>query len=101
MDKDTIEKEFINISINDKTNSIKLDLKDDITESNEENGCDAKDEIPISKIVANKKSFNRLICYKCKKNKSNYFNRSEYVCKFLFFKLDSFLFYFFIKKVLF
>ena len=30
MDKDTIEKEFINISINDKTNSIKLDLKDDI-----------------------------------------------------------------------
>ena len=81
MDKKTFDKDFVKISINEKSKAVKQIVNDEIIESNEDQGCDAKDEIPISKIAANKKSSNRYLCYKCKKNKSNYFNRSEYVCK--------------------
>jgi hypothetical protein len=84
MDKDIVEKDFVNISINAKSKAIKIDM-DEGNEANEinENGCGNKDEIPSSKAVASKKGANKLICYKCKKNKSNYFNRSEYVCKYI------------------
>lgn len=79
MDKDVIEKDFVNISINPKSKAIKIDVE----EGTEiiEHGCDNKDEITLSKALASKRGTNKLICYKCKKNNSNYFNRSEYVCK--------------------
>lgn len=82
MDKNSMERDFVNISINPKSKAIKIDLDENsvVNEINH-NGCGNKDEIPSSKAVANKKGANKLICYKCKKNKSNYFNRSEYVCK--------------------
>ena len=80
MDKEVIEREFVNISINSTLKSVKIDVNQENIEQSE-HGCDAKDEIPSSKAVANKKGSNKLICYKCKKNNSNFFNKSEYVCK--------------------
>jgi hypothetical protein len=75
------EKEFINLEINkNKINEIiKLDNTDDLDKDNLDNQCggDGMDEIkPKIKKVINKSQ-----CYKCKKNKSNYFNRNEYVCR--------------------
>ena len=49
MDKNIIEKDFVNISINPKSNAVKINLEEG-TEANEinENGCGNKDEIPSS-----------------------------------------------------
>jgi hypothetical protein len=75
------EKEFINLEINKNkiNNVILLDNTDDLEGDNIDNPCgeNAMDEIkPKLKKVVNKS-----ICYKCKKNKSNYFNRNEFVCR--------------------
>jgi hypothetical protein len=68
-----MEKEFINISIG-KQNVIKIDNDDD-----DEPTCGQIEEKvkPIKqKIIPDK-----TICYKCKINKSSFYNRSEYICR--------------------
>jgi hypothetical protein len=77
-----MEKEFINLEVN-KDKIIKLEIEDDQNE--EPLQCGGEEEMEkeiISKEVKLKKSQpSKLICYKCKKEKSNFLNRSEYICK--------------------
>ena len=76
-----MEKQFINLEINkNKMNQIiKLDNTDDLEEDNMDNPCGAEEIDEIKPKI--KKIINKGICNKCKKNKSNYFNRNEFVCK--------------------
>jgi len=76
-----MEKEFINLEINkNKINHIiKLDNTDDLDGDNLDNQCGAEDVDEIKPKI--KKIINKSICNKCKKNKSIYFNRNEFVCK--------------------
>ena len=71
----------IKIKINKKalTDIIKLDNTDDLDGDNFDNPCGESGNDSIKPKI--KKVFNKLMCYKCKKNKSNYFNRNEFVCK--------------------
>lgn len=80
MDKEDIGKKLVNLSVNNGNKKPEIQIVDD-SNDNEGPSCGAKDELPLSKAIAAKKGSNKLICYKCKKNKSNYFNRSDYVCK--------------------
>lgn len=76
------EIEFINFELNlDKNYDIvKLDEIDDI---DDENTCGiGEEEIkPVLKKINNKNN-----CYKCKSNRSNYYNRNEFICKDCFLK---------------
>ena len=75
------EKEFIKLEINKNsiTDIIKLDNTDDLDGDADDNPCGESGYDSIKPKI--KKIVNKLICYKCKKNKSNYFNRTEFVCK--------------------
>jgi tRNA(Ile)-lysidine synthase TilS/MesJ len=74
-----MDKEFINLQIKPKnTNTIKLENQDDLDDDPTDNTCGVAVEEIIPKI---KKIINKKICNKCKKNKSNYFTRNEFVCK--------------------
>lgn len=76
-----LNQDFINMKIEKQQNplaTIKLDSndQDDIDENvcGQENGLDTI-QPKIKKII------NKKICYKCKVNKSNYLNRTEFICK--------------------
>jgi hypothetical protein len=68
-----MEKEIINLSIG-KQNVIKIDNDDD-----DEVTCGRVEEKPMP--VKQKVIPDKTICYKCKLNKSNFLNRSEYICR--------------------
>lgn len=56
---------------------IKVDNTDDL---DEENTCGMQmEEMNVKPTF--KKILNKKICYKCKKNKSNYLNRTEFICR--------------------
>ncbi len=78
-----MEKEFVEMKIDEKKSEvIKLDPNDDFSE----NICSIQDDMPLipSKI---KKNPDKCLCYKCKSNKSNFLNRSEFICKNCFLKI--------------
>jgi hypothetical protein len=68
-----MEKEFINLNIG-KQNVIKIDNDDE-----DEPTCGGKTEV---KPVKQRYIPDKTICYKCKVNKSNFFNRNEYICRY-------------------
>jgi tRNA(Ile)-lysidine synthase TilS/MesJ len=73
-------KENINMEISSNTNQnpiIKLENTDDL---DQDNPCSLS-ENDLSIKPNSKKIMNKSICYKCKVNKSNYFNRNEFVCR--------------------
>jgi hypothetical protein len=76
------EKEFVEFQINNSNNNlnnvIKLENIDEIDHDLGDNFCNVQ-ENDVKPII--KKIVNKNICYKCKENKSNYFNRGEYICK--------------------
>ena len=76
-----MEKEFVSMKIDDKKSEvIKLDLNDDFSETT----CGIQDEIVKPNF---KKNVDKKFCYKCKINKSNFLNRSEFICKTCFLKV--------------
>merc|ERR1712032_1658765 len=86
--KKDFSKDVINLEI--KTNKdklIKIEKEDDVEDDNDETTtCGAKDDFTDIEIIKKKKEINRNICNKCKKEKSNFFIRAEFVCKTCFFK---------------
>ena len=75
------EKEFINLEIKKTSISdiIKLENTDDLDGDPNDNPCGDTGYDSIKPKI--KKIINKKICYKCKKNISNYFNRNEFICK--------------------
>jgi hypothetical protein len=72
--------DFENVNMEIKKNNgsliIKIENTDDL---DNENPCGIEEDAIIKPIL--KKILNKNICYKCKINKSNYFNRNEFVCR--------------------
>jgi tRNA(Ile)-lysidine synthase TilS/MesJ len=76
-----LNQDFINMKVEKQQNplaTIKLDNNDQ--DDIDENVCGQDNELETIQPKI-KKIINKKICYKCKTNKSNYLNRTEFICK--------------------
>lgn len=79
--KKKYELETIKLEIKtDKKNIIKIENDDDINDDNNDVVCGGREELENLDLKP-KKPKNKKICNKCKTNKSQYYVRTEFICK--------------------
>jgi hypothetical protein len=87
--KRDFSKDIINLEIkSNKDKKVKIEIEkendndNDNDDGNEYPTCGTKDKFKeLEEEIKLKKQINKQICNKCKKEKSNYFIRSEFVCQ--------------------